>query len=527
MAMDAAKGNDVTSDSRKQFDEILERHIQRLVGAPDRIGELPLNLVNISCSILFAEQATNEMEGFATSADRFTEESILAELAGIGLGATPGLASAIQEMVQAGYISMDAEGGLAADKHILSMTQLLDRIFPKMPGMNLVAYLLQTVDEVESGRKHSAAALRQFDETLELHGVNFLDDGIRAEENTTSGEMGEERDPNTQEPPPDPGHRQVPAKNRPILPDRYRFVKQNRILKKQDGPPAKSKIFSANNGSSQAEIREVTFGGPLSGQNPPDTRSPGSRESSVPEEPEAVSLEEIEAEDSKPVEIEETSSVSEGPDALVDDETATGAATIEAAAGAHLPESILESPPSQDDAVVSQEVPHGAPREEPLEPANSETPSALTAIESAWGSDPETIDDDAIERNIAEFEDRLAMQCPLCKNSGIQTEGTATGKAYYRCLDKHCGFISWGRPHHIVCPNCQNPFLIEDLKPNGVAILKCPRATCRYWQRASDEGMEKVHAEETAVPGDTEKTLSKPKKPRRRVVRKRVVRRKR
>jgi hypothetical protein len=134
--------------------------------------------------------------------------------------------------------------------------------------------------------------------------------------------------------------------------------------------------------------------------------------------------------------------------------------------------------------------------------------------------------DDGIEKRIVSFKEDLAMQCPMCKIAKVQAKETATGKSYYKCSNKDCNFISWGKPYHIVCPQCQNPFLVETSNRGGKPILKCPRATCGYWQKIPVEITEEIQKKadsKTQEPVEPTVTLQKP---RRRVVRRRVVRRK-
>ena len=78
---------------------------------------------------------------------------------------------AVQHMIEKGYIEVDEDGRFSANKPSISMSQLLDRIFPRMPGMNLILYFIQTIDEVKSGRKDPKSAISQFDQTLRMHGV--------------------------------------------------------------------------------------------------------------------------------------------------------------------------------------------------------------------------------------------------------------------------------------------------------------------------------------------------------------------
>jgi len=135
--------------------------------------------------------------------------------------------------------------------------------------------------------------------------------------------------------------------------------------------------------------------------------------------------------------------------------------------------------------------------------------------------------DDIIEKQIAALEEDLAMQCPMCKKGTIQSEETMTGKFYYKCSNKDCDFISWGKPYHIVCPQCQNPFLVETSNRDGKPILKCPRATCRYWQKPPGEITEEHQEKAASQAQGPDKLAAISRKPRKRVVRRRVVRRKR
>jgi len=118
------------------------------------------------------------------------------------------------------------------------------------------------------------------------------------------------------------------------------------------------------------------------------------------------------------------------------------------------------------------------------------------------------------------------MQCPICKTGKAQKEMTRTGKTFYRCSNRDCDFISWGKPFHLVCPQCNNLFLVETFNRDGKTILKCPRATCRYWQKHPGKITEELQAKADSKTQEPVKSTVILQKPRRRVVRRRVVRRK-
>ena len=89
----------------------------------------------------------------------------------MGLELREDLDLAVQYMIEKGYIEVDEDGKFSTRKPTISMSQLLDRIFPWMPALNLIAYFIQTIDEVKSGRKDLDFAISQFDQTLRMHAV--------------------------------------------------------------------------------------------------------------------------------------------------------------------------------------------------------------------------------------------------------------------------------------------------------------------------------------------------------------------
>ncbi|MBW2345849.1 MAG: hypothetical protein JRF53_18005 [Deltaproteobacteria bacterium] len=231
------KQNDLTAREIKGlFDQTLRHHIERLVGTSVGIGVLALNSATISCLILLTERE-NEIENFDLDpSERYTQVTFLDELAEMGLESDADLKKALQEMIQKGYIHVDDDGRFSPKKPAISMAHLLDRIFPGMPGMNLIAYFVQTMDEVQSGRKDLEFAISQFDQTLHMKGVPLKKEKTR----------------------PRPGKGVK-------LP-----VKRKAILKKIELPrisPSESKILSSSGHLAQKEIKEVHFGEPLSKQD--------------------------------------------------------------------------------------------------------------------------------------------------------------------------------------------------------------------------------------------------------------------
>jgi len=162
-----------------------------------------------------------------------------------------------------------------------------------------------------------------------------------------------------------------------------------------------------------------------------------------------------------------------------------------------------------------------------------QTEEADSTVETEYETDivseaHETIKaDDLVERQIAAFEEDLAMVCPVCTTGKVKAEQTAKGKLFYMCSSKNCVFVSLGKPYHIVCPECKNPFLIESAERDGKTILRCPRATCRHRQQPPWETSDSPVQDMVSTSEDVTKSSVISRKPRRKVVRRRLVRRKR
>ena len=93
--------------------------------------------------------------------------------------------------------------------------------------------------------------------------------------------------------------------------------------------------------------------------------------------------------------------------------------------------------------------------------------------------------DDEVGNRIETFEKELTMPCPICSTGHVKSEQTAKDQLFYLCTSETCDFISWGKPYHLACPLCKNPFLVEITDSAGMNSLKCPgqaavtRATCK------------------------------------------------
>lgn len=442
------------------FDKILIKHLDRLIGSRFPTSKLTLNSLIISCLILLMERENEVKSASSGVSVRYTSETLLSELEEIHFGTDrEDMNIAVQDMVEKGYVTVDCDKRFIPEKPSAFMVKLLERAFPGMPGMNLVAYIIQSVEEVASKRKDLNSAVSQFDQVLTIQGV-LLDKEQPDPEPTKGSKQSEEQ--------------QARIKKSDIL-------GRQKVDNRQRGPRiSRSDPKVLSSAAYEGKLRTLDFGKPFLDKDKTNNIIPDIDKQGESERPEN----QVTGGETKPYNDAEKESFMQN---LVE-------------------ESKIDS--TVDKFTETKEV-------------IDDTPDT--------GSDKEDlirIDDD-IEKRITAFEENLALECPICKQSQVRAEETAMRKTFYRCLAKNCNFISWGKPYHILCPQCNNPFLVETFDKDGKTILKCPRSTCRYRQNLPWEASENTKEIIQPVFQESNKVSPVSRKPRKRVKKRRVVRRKR
>ncbi|MEW5947952.1 MAG: hypothetical protein AB1711_00880 [Thermodesulfobacteriota bacterium] len=484
------------SNIRARFNETLGRHIERLIGTRHGIGSLPLNASTIPCLILAVERETDIKNASSFPPERFTEETFLNELAEFGLNPDEEMKASLRDLIQKGYIDASPDSNFSATKTAGSMVRLLDRIFPKMPGVNLIAYLVQTMDEVLSGRKKLETAISQFDQTLQMQGIPLSKQKAPAKPEQTTAKIFR--------------YRQEQA--------RSHVDTASPVLRAQDISRLKVQSFFAKK---EGPAKDIT-------SRPGDTEVQRLKESGKTTEPERkrIAAEDARSIEESPVPAQATPEPSpkyETPeqDLFAQVEDAPRRANLSAPADLPMarPEKTAAVVDEPDRTAVTEKEKTGTESCEIQDlPSVDETESETEPVSE---QDEDAFADDIIEKHITAFSEDLASACPVCRIGKIETKQTAKGKSFYTCSNSDCNLISWGKPHHIVCPQCKNPFLIETEDSAGEISLKCPRATCRYRQHLAGEIENALPARHDAA---TPSSLSP--KPRRKVVRRRVLVRK-
>ena len=161
---------------RDQLDEILAQEITALLDVDSYSAMMSFNLASISCITLIIEREREIKQYSDFPPERYTKDSFVNELIDIGLEKDDALEKTVSSVLNKGYISTDKNGQLKAEMPAFMMVGFLDNMFPGMQGMNLVAFVLQMNDEVNSERKSLELAKDSFKSILKSRGVSVSKD---------------------------------------------------------------------------------------------------------------------------------------------------------------------------------------------------------------------------------------------------------------------------------------------------------------------------------------------------------------
>lgn len=442
---------------RDRLDEILAEEITSLLDIDSNSVMMSFNLASISCITLITEREREINQYSDFPPERYTKQTFVDELIDIGLEKDDTLEKAVLSVLNKGYISTDSNGFLKAEMPSFMMVGFLDNMFPGMQGMNLVAFVLQMNEEVNSGRKSLEFAKESFQSTLKSRGVTVSKD--RAEKQASEIVSGGMTMPSQT--------REISRKLKEDNLDRLSKLIRSRKKRSMDSAGHLNIKDVFDKGPSkeelEAEQNEIRKAEETAQKAAALVREQAEKEEKIKEAEQATKeaakqLKEIEQREKELLEArQEAESAKQKAAELEARETMMANREAELKA--------LEEKLKQE-----EEKKHHIEEEESENEIESEE------------SEEDSLSDEDIESQIAAFENNLTMSCPLCKQGEIISKTTEKGKAFFTCNSPGCRFVSWDKPYHIDCPLCKNPFLTETVTPTGEKGLKCPRASCSYRQ---------------------------------------------
>jgi len=469
--MRPALGETITVDLMAGKEHLFQAHFHELK-APGFLLNVPAEMARLQTSCpgatfqegqafkptkIECEPITNEGQ----TAERYTIETLLADLADFSVAADPVTITMIDDLIKAGYATMSKQGTLQAAENTSKVVAILDRAFPKMSRINLAAYIEQTITEATTARKDLPFALKQFNQTLMLHGKALIKPKITAKvqtrARTSSTIIKEAPPPETARPLPLETASATPA---PPLPTR-------------EAPPP------------PAAPAEVAPPAP-----PPPEQAPPDLEAAPPEPetlPQEVAVDDwmdaTSPEPQAPAPAEQNTPWSDDLKKIFAEALAGATPTVEVeAAEVVAPQTTPEMGHEETAAPMDQR------RHCPV------CKKTMLLKEDNFGSFwscsgfPGCRYSESMSQDAAE-----GLACPLCDQK-LNRRQTPTGKSFYVCENADCQFMSWSRPHYLPCGLCDSPYLIEKTI-RGITQLRCPRAGCPYGQPLAEETEEALETQ--------------------------------
>ncbi|MBU3946701.1 MAG: hypothetical protein KJ882_06495 [Proteobacteria bacterium] len=487
---------------KNKFNEILSGHIKKLLDSYYETFGLSFNLPELSCLALIQEQISGQSDNFPFCLENYSREKLFDEVSDLGMETGAELDMAFDKLIQKKYIHIDENKNICVNKLTKNVTILLDRIHPNMCGINLLAYIIQTMDEAISGRKELASAIDQFDQTLQLHGVMLKNQEGQQEQIKAAASPSSSNLIYQKKVKPYIRNQQISGRIEPGTGNGSSIIKSGNLIKSLYTPFSESSITPISERENIKVIEDFSLKDNKNGETGKNNSTEYEKDSNkispdeIINEREIIEKKELNIRSDnfkecsnieKPLEPDSENDLSQKND--------------------------LNESPDNIEKIFTADISNKT-AESDVSPVSDETESEDNTTNSFLN------EDNLIENQIAAFGEELSMQCPVCNSGKVISNTTLKNKIYFRCSNKQCSFISWGKPYYLSCPKCSNNFLIESIQSDGQKMLRCPRATCRYTQRIPGE-----QAGDTSIIDNTGQKSNSSHLPVKRVVRKRVVRR--
>lgn len=486
---------------KNQLDEILAREVTSLIEIDSEAALLTYNLSTISAIQVAVEREREIKVAKGFPPERYTIDSLCEELEALGLTRDETLSLSLTKILDQGYLSKNKLGELKAEVSAYTIVGFLDRMFPGMQGIQLVAFVLQMTDEVLSKRKSLEDAKSSFAQTLKKSGVSVT----RETAEKKAKEIAEKKSDG-----------QIKAVARQLKEDNVKRLALLRFKERQHSKDGGKPAFHFDGGSriDKVKITSIFDKGPSKEELEAEQREKEAEDERLRIEEQRRAAE-LEAQQLKLKEAEEAAEALERKAAeLAQKEQELESAKLAAVkleqaeaelkakqaemamkeaelrlkeqqlkAEAEAKERALEEERLAHELKAREEQDREAEKKAEEEKRLAEHVDPPLEDASNTSTTPQlALDPDDIEARIAAFESELATPCPICHTGKVKSETTDAGKRYFICSDSACRFVSWSQPYHFPCPQCKNPFLVEFQASPTEKGLKCPRASCTFSQ---------------------------------------------
>ncbi len=476
---------------KKQLDFILEKHFKKLDQISVLEDKIELNMASVAALHLAVEREEEVESTEPGEIERYSRKSFIKDLTELGLEIDDELMLSFENLHGQGYLTIDRDGLYYADLSAITMVENFNRMFPGMPGMNLVAYIIQTLDEIITGRKDFEKGINQFDQALQSRGraLSFMFLRTRKKNAVQLAEARQKKNVELKE------SRKASDLLRKKYSSKIAELRQSAMDRTAEPSVLTKRAIDVN----EINVKEIS---PRKVQ-----------EAKEKDERERIEVEKLEKErlEKELAELKRQEEERLELDRL------------------ELERKALEEKKVEEERLKLERIEQEKLELERYEAEMREAERMEKERLEAERLEVERLEREriekelAIEAQIAEFEQEMAPSCPICNFGKIINDKTTTEKKYFKCSNEGCKFISWTKPYVFTCPVCSNPYLTEFSLPGGDAGLKCPRASCSYSQNnlfnpaPQPVAPQQQAVEQQAVPG----TIPSAPPKKRRLVRRR------
>ena len=449
------------------FNSIIEKgflQIHQGMNSDELMSPSPFANLQEGQALDFLGAHPEQVTGVAT--EHYTCETLFADLAEFSVPVNPTSMKMLQGLMNHDCLKIASDGYLVCGVNGNNIARYLNKAFPKMIGVNLSAYIEQTVTEVISGRKGLDFALKQFEQTLTIQGKVLVKAKISQQIVTRRKSSSSRIIKHVSPPKPQPVEEVAKGENIALAQD----DREDKVA-----PPALAGTQAVEGQEKGASLSEP-------------------KEGAEQEEGAGVidqgTTECLDSERSAPTEM----NIEDNGESMFSDPAGIDNSGVDA-------ESLgdLESP---DPSKIKMDV---TPESEIMSAASSSSSASMVTTDKQKDCQmcgrPMILKKDQFGKfwdcsgfpacrhsesycSHAEAE----MSCPLCLAGKVLTKRTPTGKTFYVCLESACEFMAWSKPHTLSCQVCESPYLVEKKSPQGHLHLRCPRAGCNYMCPMPGEG---------------------------------------
>ena len=394
----------------------------------------------------------------------YSFEGLANDLADFSQEIDPMTVAMLQQMLDNNYLRMMPDGSFRCAENTIKLVSVMNRAFPTMKGIQLSAYLAQTIEEAVSGRKLLTFALQQFDQTMMMRGEVLVKMAV------------------------------------PVAAQKRGISSRSVIRLPEEGAPAKGKDFGGGTAPVQVEKAEPPSG--AAAALPPESGMEEVVAATEPASEEAAQAlpagEDIASGGAETVEAQREEAgpgKEEDLEPIALDEAAAAEQVTSPELAAATEKMFAEAATTMDEPISSVAEPGLSPVVEPgragAEPVKTcpDCGRPLLLKEDRFGKywycsgHPECRHSESYEKDGG-----AGLLCPVCQIGTVVTKHTPTGKIFYVCPEQDCEFMAWSKPHAIACQVCDSPFLVEKKNLDGRLFLRCPRAGCTFTRPLAGTG---------------------------------------